>query len=376
MNGKTFYIGREKYRTGYGAYRGRVGGGGVHVLTFLFPFVVVLNVVIFVLCFGRFALARICNVKVQSILIGRLGRLRTWRDRDNSEWVLGWVPVGGGVKFAVAEAGGSAGDHGQVALSAASVAKQTTVLFAGPVFVLIFAASIFAINFFFAWEQVSPARIDEVVPGTAADQAGLKAGDHVVSIDGTSIRTWQELVWAISLRADRATELLVDRKGSRIIIAATPRRVAITRQDGTKLFVGALGIRGNATIDDWKWVRVHQSFVDAAASGFEMVGSIIARTVDYKWHEMTGGHLFDVPPWTDFPELRTTGLVGTLNLTGLLATSFGLVTTASSAGWILFLRVQKVVGTIWTRRATRVAIAALVVLVLLATWKDLARIFP
>ena len=66
------------------------------------------------------------------------------------------------------------------------------------------------------------AKIGEVVPGGPALAAGVKPGDIVVSLQGQSIASWDDLADAISKRAGQPTELGIKRGDGMVTIIVTP----------------------------------------------------------------------------------------------------------------------------------------------------------
>ena len=87
-----------------------------------------------------------------------------------------------------------------------------------------------------------PPVIGEVLPGSAALKAGMKAGDTVVSIAGQPVRTWPDLVKLVS--ASPGVELAIDVKRAgapvsfKVTPLATPERDTVTK---TSHDVGRIG---------------------------------------------------------------------------------------------------------------------------------------
>jgi regulator of sigma E protease len=70
-----------------------------------------------------------------------------------------------------------------------------------------------------------PATLGRVVPGSAAERAGLQAGDTVRGIDGRPVATWFDFTGEVSTRANQALALDIERGGRRFTIRATPDAV-------------------------------------------------------------------------------------------------------------------------------------------------------
>ena len=81
-----------------------------------------------------------------------------------------------------------------------------------------------------------PAVIGQVVPGEAADRAGLRSGDRVIAAGGVAVKDWAALVEMIRDRPDAELLFEVDRGGRALEI---PVRVGQTEQQGRR--VGRIG---------------------------------------------------------------------------------------------------------------------------------------
>ena len=80
--------------------------------------------------------------------------------------------------------------------------------------------------------------LDEVVKGSAADRAGLRAGDRVLNVQGTPVDRWEVLVAQISTRPLLATEIEIERAGTPINLIVTPESIT----DNGKTF-GRIGVK-------------------------------------------------------------------------------------------------------------------------------------
>ena len=83
----------------------------------------------------------------------------------------------------------------------------------------------------------SPAALGRVIPGSAAEKAGLQAGDRVVAISGRPIATWFDFTAQVSANPGKPLTLEVERQGRRMEVRATPDTVS----DGDAR-IGRLGV--------------------------------------------------------------------------------------------------------------------------------------
>ncbi len=71
-------------------------------------------------------------------------------------------------------------------------------------------------------EPAYDVRIWRVMPGSAAEAAGLAAGDILVSVDGEEILTKEDVARLIEVRAGQETKIAVRREGEPLTLTATP----------------------------------------------------------------------------------------------------------------------------------------------------------
>ncbi|MEW5770051.1 MAG: RIP metalloprotease RseP [Pseudomonadota bacterium] len=71
-----------------------------------------------------------------------------------------------------------------------------------------------------------PAVLGDLIPGSAAERAGLRPGDRVLAVDGRPVRLWEELVGQIRNAPGRTLALQVERAGQTLDVRVTPERIA------------------------------------------------------------------------------------------------------------------------------------------------------
>ncbi|HZG32570.1 MAG TPA: site-2 protease family protein, partial [Sphingopyxis sp.] len=159
----------------------------------ILAFLLVLGPLVFVHEYGHYIVGRWCGVKAETFSIGFGRKILGWTDKRGTEWKLGWLPLGGYVQFAGDRDAVSQPDADWQALPEAERAhtfpaqpvwKRALIVLAGPVTNFLFAILILA---GFAWlggVATNPAVVGTVQAGSAADAAGLRPGDHILSIDG------------------------------------------------------------------------------------------------------------------------------------------------------------------------------------------------
>lgn len=104
--------------------------------------------------------------------------------------------------------------------------KRVATIFAGPGANVLLAVLLFA-GLFMVGGGKATSTIDEVVPNTPAERAGLHAGDRIVAIDGTPVRA-SHISERIAGSGGRPLTLTVKRNGEQVTLPAT----APERSDG------------------------------------------------------------------------------------------------------------------------------------------------
>ena len=140
--------------------------------------------------FGHFWVARRCGVKVLRFSIGFGKPLLLWRDKQNTEFVLAAVPLGGYVKMLDERAGEVTPGQEHLAFNRKPVWSRIAVTAAGPLANLLLAVLAWWFLFLSGETGVAPV-LGAVEQGSVADSAGLEAGQEIVAIDGHPTPTWR-----------------------------------------------------------------------------------------------------------------------------------------------------------------------------------------
>ena len=141
--------------------------------------------------FGHYWVARRMGVRVLKFSIGFGKTLWSKTGRDGTEYVIAAIPLGGYVKMLDEREGEvSESDLGQ-AFNRKSVWARIAIVIAGPAFNLIFTLFAFWLMFMVGMPDSRPV-IGEV-SGIAAS-SGVKAGDRIISLNGSDTDTWSHAI--------------------------------------------------------------------------------------------------------------------------------------------------------------------------------------
>ena len=164
------------------------------VLSSIFFFVIALGILITFHEFGHYWVARRCGVKVLRFSIGFGQPL--WsitRGKDQTEYVLAAIPLGGYVKMLDEREGEVAPEELHRAFNRQPVAKRTAIVAAGPIANFILAIAAYWLIFVIGIAGMKPV-IGPVADGSIAARAGLESGDVIVAVDGKPTPTWETAI--------------------------------------------------------------------------------------------------------------------------------------------------------------------------------------
>jgi regulator of sigma E protease len=215
----------------------------MELLQKIFAFVVTLGVLITFHELGHYLVARLAGVKVLRFSIG-FGRI-IWSRRvgpDATEWALSAIPLGGYVKMVDEREGDVAPADRARAFNRQSVGKRSAIVAAGPLANLLLAVLLLA-GTYLVGVPGQRAVLAAPSPESAAAVAGLAQGDVVTAVDGSPVRSWQDLRWRLlHASGSDAVQVAIDRPGG----VHTERRLSlagVSPDDWEGNFLGALGFK-------------------------------------------------------------------------------------------------------------------------------------
>ena len=227
-------------------------GSILDIVVAIAAFVVVLSVIVFVHEYGHFKIARLCGVNVETFSIGFGRSIGGFYDRYGTYWKIGWLPLGGYVKFA--------GDAGAASLPSKEALKNATpgdfhsatlwkralIVVAGPMANFILSILVYSLMFMIMGIPVTQPKISAVVENSAAAEAGFQPDDLITAIDGRQISSFQDLQRIVSVSGNTELVFTVNRSGSIIELNARPKVIELKDSAGNVVKIGQLGVsRGN-----------------------------------------------------------------------------------------------------------------------------------
>ncbi|MFN3572652.1 MAG: RIP metalloprotease RseP [Phenylobacterium sp.] len=386
-------------------------------LTYIIPFLLVLTLVVTIHELGHYWAARACGVAIDQFSIGFGRKIFGWRDKRGVEWRVGWIPLGGFVRFSGDENAASVPDHenlqtlrqkieAEQGRGAADryfhfkpVWQRAFITAAGPFANFVLAVVLFAVLLMSVGETVVPARVAAVEAGSPAAEAGFQAGDVVVEANGQTIDNFFDLQQIIAVRSNALTEFVVERDGRTVTLSATPERRLVTDRMGGEQKIGVLGISSPAGSGE-RTVRRYGP-VEAVGAGVERTWRVLSTTVYYLGRVVTGRESADqlggplriaqasgqvaqvgAQGAPDLGAMLLGSAVALLGLAAVLSVGIGfmnlLPVPVLDGGHLLFYAYEAVARRPLAAKVQaagyRVGLALLLGLMLFATWNDLQQL--
>jgi len=268
----------------------------VNALIVVASFLVVLGLIVFIHELGHYSVAKFFGTKIERFSVGFGKPIKEWRTKSGEAWSIARIPLGGYVKFAGDSSAASsvnevaldkaAREHGASALyQNKPVGQRALIAAAGPAANFILAILIFA---GLAWGRgdtyLQPVIMD-VLADSAAEAAGIEAGDRVLRLDGREISRVSELQSYIALRSGETIAVDVDRGGRDVSMTVVPRKIVREDAIGGASALGTIGVNLGGADN-----LVSQSYgpFEALGVGTQRVGESIAMTGTYVKRIFTG----------------------------------------------------------------------------------------
>jgi len=197
-------------------------------LIYALGFIFILGSAVVLHEFGHFIVAKLFRIRVETFSVGFGPRLfgKQW---GHTDYRVSAIPLGGYVKLG--------GDESNAPLEGAGAQdippeemynlrprwQRVMVALAGPIMNILTALAIpFTAAFMYGVPATPSPVVYYVQPGGAAELAGLKHGDRIVSFNGTSNPSWDVISGDALLSPGRSMPVVVNRDGSDISLTITP----------------------------------------------------------------------------------------------------------------------------------------------------------
>src|SRR3989442_14824206 len=204
----------------------------IHVLTtWILPLIVVLGAAVTLHEFGHFIVAKIFKIRVETFSFGFGPRLfgKRW---GHTDYRVSAIPLGGYVKLGGDESNAPIEGEGVPDIPANERFdlrprwQRILVAVAGPVMNILTALAIpFAAGLIYGVPATPAPVVSSVIPGGAAQTAGLQPGDRIVSFNGTANPDWDAISGDALLSPNEPLPMEIERAGQRLQLTIKPTPV-------------------------------------------------------------------------------------------------------------------------------------------------------
>lgn len=166
--------------------------------------------------YGHFWVARRFGVKVLRFSVGFGKPLFSWYDRHGTEFAIAAIPLGGYVKMLDEREGPVPEALKDQSFNSKPPTQRIAIAAAGPLANFLFAIVAYWLLSVVGVTSVAPV-VGQVAPDSVAEQAGLREGMELHSIDGHRVTSWRDVNMRLLERAGEhgQVSLEISRDGSR-----------------------------------------------------------------------------------------------------------------------------------------------------------------
>ncbi len=207
----------------------------IYIAHYFLSFVIVISVIVFIHEFGHYIVAKKCGVKIDAFSIGFGKEIFGWHDKSGTRWKISLLPLGGYVKMFGDASAASNADFSVLTSMTAEEKAQTfhfkklwqkaLVVAAGPLANFLLTITIFTWFIMTVGLSSTEPVVGAVVDGSPAAEAGLKAGDRIISVDGEKMTRFNDIPFKIAANLGTPVTLVFERGAKEQTLVLTPRYI-------------------------------------------------------------------------------------------------------------------------------------------------------
>ena len=342
-------------------------------------FIIVLSILIVVHELGHFIAAKRAGVKVEQFAVGFGPKLFRFKVND-TEYLICAIPLGGFVKLAGDNAEEFKGQPYEYL--AKSVGQRARIIFCGPLLNYILAFLCFWLIFFLGFPNLSTS-VGGLVEGFGAQEAGIQAGDKILSVDEHRVMVWQEIQEIIQKKKEAdLVNILVLRDNQEMSLQVRIKQKTMQTLWGKEQTVGLIGIE---PADEF--VNIRYGFLESFWLGgqrlfyltgltVKSLGWIVLRKISFR-QSVTGPlGIFYITT-----EAAKLGFIPLLQVVAIISMSLAIFNLLPlpvlDGGHILFLLIEKIrgrrIGSKTEQVITQIGFSIIILLVISVFYNDLLK---
>ena len=331
--------------------------------------VFVFGVLVTVHEFGHFITAKLTGMRVDEFAIGFGPKIYQQKDGETL-YSLRAVPLGGYNKIA----GMDPDDPPEPgSFKSKPIPARMLVILAGALMnfllpVLLFSGIFFAQG---AERMINEPVLGNVMAGMAADKAGLRAGDRLLTINGQPVQDWQSVVTTLRANGTREVTLTAESGGAVKKYTMLP----VYDEEAKRPLIGITP----------KFEVIEMGFLDSVKEGFSYTKYIILAMVDGLAKIITGKAPAEVAGPLGVAQMAgqvaEMGLLPLMNVVAFLSINLGVINLlplpALDGGHFVLLVLEalrgKPLGSKAMNNIQMVGVALILALTVFSTFKDITR---
>ncbi|MGK9368251.1 RIP metalloprotease RseP [Melioribacter sp. Ez-97] len=222
-------------------------------MDYIIYFAITIGILVFVHEFGHFAAAKLSKMRVDIFAIGFGKRLlgwnkitgftfgdlpEDWDGNGHTDYRLCLFPLGGYVKIAgmIDESFDTKFTESEpkpYEFRSKSTLQKLFVISAGVIMNLALTLMIFwGINYFQGKQVIKSTTIDKVVPGSVAEEAGLRSYDKILKINGEPVNNWEDVISRMLIQSKKNISITVLRDNREVSLTIPHNVIAENSQEG------------------------------------------------------------------------------------------------------------------------------------------------
>ncbi|WP_433749829.1 RIP metalloprotease RseP [Falsibacillus pallidus] len=254
-----------------------------------------------------------------------------------------------------------------------TLGQRAMAIFAGPMMNFILAFVVFVLIALMQGIPVNDPVLGDISPDGAAQKAGLKAGDEVLSIEGSEINSWADVVDVVRKHPGTEVTFTVERNKKTLDIPVTPKA---TEADGKK--IGLIGVMSPIEKSPLKSITYGaKETYGWTVEIFHMLGKLV--TGQFSINALSG----PVGIYVSTETVAKSGIFYLMKWGAILSINLGIMNLlpipALDGGRLMFFAAEALRGKPIDRHKEGIVhfigFALLMVLMLIVTWNDIQRFF-
>lgn len=319
--------------------------------------------------FGHFITAKMTGMRVDEFAIGFGPKIYQQKDGDTL-YSLRAIPLGGYNKIAGMDPDDPA-ESGS--FKSKSIPARMLVILAGALMNFLLPVLLFTGIFFVQGSErvLNDPVLGNVMVGMAADKAGLRAGDKILTINGQPVQDWQAIVTTLRINGTKEVTLTAESNGAVKQYTMQP----VYDEEAKRPLIGITP----------KFERIKMGFAESVKEGFNYTKYIIFAMVDGLTKIITGKAPAEVSGPLGVAQMAgqvaEKGLLPLMNFVAFLSINLGVINLlplpALDGGHFVLLLLEglrgKPLGSKVMNNIQMVGVALILALTVFSTFKDITR---